>query len=97
MDEPLLQEQDEAAEQAPVGAKDVPLPVKNEQEEALDQEELKLFWYDPHIMHFCVPTPLSSEDTCLYITHRIRRRVVHSTLLRGCFRITGRASGLNYL
>jgi hypothetical protein len=44
MDEPLLQEQDDAAEQNP-DVKDAPVPVKSAQEEALDQEELQLFWY----------------------------------------------------
>ena len=47
MDEPLLRDEEEAAGQEPASAKEDPAPVKSAEEEALDQEELQLFWCAP--------------------------------------------------
>lgn len=49
MDEPLLQEEEEEPENAPAGVADADEPAKSPQEEALDQEELMLFWCESQL------------------------------------------------
>lgn len=61
MEEPLLLEEEETAGQAPASTNEAPAPVKSAEEEALDQEELQLFWCSPyHALVYLYNTSLSA-------------------------------------